>query len=669
MFVGSGTYGDLFGGLYSFDLLGNVRFRAAFSEPDAFYGAPVKGTAALGDVNGDWTLDATYGMHSVRSLRSLRATTGAQNLGRELFYWDDSIQGSPALADVNRDGVVEVIAGGDSSAGGPVDWAGGMVRAITGNGQSLWQNRVNDIVRGSIAVGDLTGDGNVEVVHGGGDYYHQSDGSRVFALTGSTGQRRWARNLNGTTNASPALADVNGDGRLDVVIGTFNSPARNLPGGSVYALDGASGANLPGFPVASGGGVVLGGITTADVNGDGGQDLFVPTGAFIAVISGKTGQTLFRLAEGDSVGFQNSAAVADIDGNGKLDVLAAGTHVNGAGVAYRWELPTTARLGAKGWPQFQKDSRRTGSWTSTTKDAKAMAFSRVAGVDAYDTAVRLSAGGTTGGTVYVAAPGSFAEGLTGGPAAAADHAPLLLVTRDQIPTVTLQRLQALAPNNIVVLGGTGAIGDGVLAQLDGLAANGAIRLSGPDAESTSAAISAHAFAPGVPVAYVALGSSFPEVEAAAAAGAYRGGPVLLVKSTSVPTSVAAELDRLNPQSIVVVGGTNFVSDGVRQALAAYSPSVTRIAANDRFATAAALSKATYPSGGPRPYIVSGQQFPDALAAGPAPGRNGAPVLIVPSACMPNAVRTELDRLGATGLTFVGGPTLLSGSVASLSPCS
>lgn len=55
------------------------------------------------------------------------------------------------------------------------------------------------------------------------------------------------------TNSSPALADVDGDGRLHVAIGTFDSGTLEKRGGSVYALRGTDGGDLAGFPQASGG--------------------------------------------------------------------------------------------------------------------------------------------------------------------------------------------------------------------------------------------------------------------------------------------------------------------------------------------------------------------------------------------------------------------------------
>ena len=95
------------------------------------------------------------------------------------------------------------------------------------------------------------------------------------------------------------------------------------------------------------------------------------------------------------------------------------------------------------------------------------------------------------------------------------------------------------------------------------------RLAGTDRYGTAVAISKASFAPGVPVAYIATGASFPDALAGAAVAGHVGGPILLVPGTSIPAAVAAELTRLKPAKIVVLGGTSVVSDGVKAALAAY----------------------------------------------------------------------------------------------------
>lgn len=668
IFVGSGIDGERTGALYSFTDDGRVRFRAALPDPDFPNGAAVRSTPALGDINRDGVVDATVGSLGVRSLWSFRGTDGASLTGRELFYWDDTIFSSPALADVNGDGATDVVVGGDSSPGPPIDHRGGMVRAIAGDGHQLWEFLTDDIIRSSPAIGDIDGDGKPEVVFGAGDFWHGSDATAVFALDAATGALKWRRETDGVTDSSPALADINGDGTLDVAIGTFDSAALGKSGGTVFALKGTDGSDLPGFPQASGGGAILGGITTADVDGDGAQDLFVPTGAYIAVFSGKSGAKLFNLAEGKGVAFQNSPAIADVDGNGRLDVIGAGTRTDGTGVVYRWELPAGARLGALGWHQFRKDGRRTGSWTMGVPDAGTFPYSRVAGADRFATAVALSTGASSGGTVYVATGASFADALAGGPAAAAKKAPVLLVSRDEVPPSTRQRLVDLKPKQIVVLGGPAAVSDAVLAELDGLASGGASRVAGADRFATAAAISAATFQPLGPVAYIATGASFPDALAGAAAGAEQGGPVLLVERDAIPSATSNELRRLVPRAIVILGGTGAVSAAVENELKTYSLQVTRAAGADRYASAVAVSKATFPTGAPVAYVATGLNFPDALAGGPVAAAAGAPLLLVPGACLPASVTAELERLGATKIVLLGGNGAVRGTIAARNPC-
>ena len=114
------------------------------------------------------------------------------------------------------------------------------------------------------------------------------------------------------------------------------------------------------------------------------------------------------------------------------------------------------------------------------------------------------------------------------------------------------------------------------------------------------------------VVYIATGENFPDALGAAATAALGLGPVLLVQQNAVPAPTLAELNRLQPPSIVIVGGTAVISAGVQATLEGlgWSPEVTRIAGANRYDTAAALSFATFPTSGRYPLAVhaGGEQF-------------------------------------------------------------
>lgn len=358
--IGVGTDDAPGGGVYSFAPDGAVRWRYAAADR-VFTNPSIHSTPAIGDITGDGRPEASFGALGLESIHAV--DPNGVRVGGFPFYWDDTVFSSAALVDVDGNGVDDIVIGGDSSAGAPVDHRGGMVRAIDGSGRPLWEHRVDDIVRGAPSVGDIDGDGRPDIVFGGGDHWGGADSTKVYALE-LDGRLKagWPQSTDGVTNASPTLADLDGDGRLDVAIGTFDSRHGRGAGGSVFAWNG-TGGRLPGFPRASGGGVVLAQLVTADLDGDGGQDLLVPTGGAVFAYSGKTGARLFSLAEGTGTGFQSSPLIADVDGNGLLDVVLAGFR-GGSGVVLRYELGPQAGAGRLAWPQFRRDSRRTGTIVS-----------------------------------------------------------------------------------------------------------------------------------------------------------------------------------------------------------------------------------------------------------------------------------------------------------------
>ena len=191
-----------------------------------------------------------------------------------------------------------------------------------------------------------------------------------------------------------------------------------------------------------------------------------------------------------------------------------------------------------------------------------------------------------------------------------------------------------------------------------------VRIAGANRYETAAAISRAHFAVNPPVAYVATGRNFPDALAAGPVAGLQGGPVLLTDPNSLPAATAAELDRLRPQRIVVLGGTGAVSDAVAAALQPYTAQpVGRLAGADRYATAAAISSASFGPGVPAAFVATGRTFPDALTAGPAAIKLGGPVLLTEPNALPQATRDELTRLRPQAIFLLGGEGAVTEAVA------
>ncbi|MEO8511119.1 MAG: cell wall-binding repeat-containing protein [Chloroflexota bacterium] len=191
------------------------------------------------------------------------------------------------------------------------------------------------------------------------------------------------------------------------------------------------------------------------------------------------------------------------------------------------------------------------------------------------------------------------------------------------------------------------------------------RIAGADRYATAALTSQRNFSPSGPVAYVATGANFPDALAAGAAAAKHGAPVLLVTSSGIPAATAAELTRLRPTRIVVVGASGVVGDGVAGALAGYATSgeVERIGGADRYATAAAVSARTFDPQVPVVSIATGVNFPDALAGVSPTAMQDGPILLVSPAGIPAATAAELARLQPGKILIFGSTGVVSETIA------
>ncbi|MEM9610728.1 MAG: FG-GAP-like repeat-containing protein [Actinomycetota bacterium] len=387
--AGSTWVADQNGGIMMFDHDGTMRWR--YLPEDIFrvwgmipaadgYSEGVFSTAAIGDVDGDGSDDIVFGGWDLH----IHALDKDGNPLAGFPLWqDDTVWSSPALVDANGDGDMEILIGGDSAIGGVEDWTGGVLRMLDhSNGEltELWKQRPNEVVHGSPAVGDINGDGRLEVLVTTGEFYSacsglpvgqkpecgpdpidhdtQNDDRKIFAwhLDDGSTVPGWPVELPATVVASPVLGDMDADGKAEVV-----TAARD---GKVHVVDGDGqilwSVDLPRRNFDQTTDVVAPESTNvtpvlADVTGDNKNDIIVPNAFGLHVIDGATQE---HTMESIFISAEASAAVFDHGGQRYLVVPQFNQPLNTT-------LLTVYKVAGAGkaadWPVWRRSQDRTGT--------------------------------------------------------------------------------------------------------------------------------------------------------------------------------------------------------------------------------------------------------------------------------------------------------------------
>jgi outer membrane protein assembly factor BamB len=153
------------------------------------------------------------------------------------------------------------------------------------------------------AIADVDGDGQTEVVIGSFD-------GKVYCLRGSEGFQKWAFTSGAPAYSSPAVADCDGDGQAEIVVGSNDY--------KVYCLRGTDGAQKWAFAT---GGAVWSSPAVADCDGDGRMEVVVGSRNDYKVycLRGSDGTQKWAFTTGGFV--YSSPAIADVDGDGQVEIV------------------------------------------------------------------------------------------------------------------------------------------------------------------------------------------------------------------------------------------------------------------------------------------------------------------------------------------------------------
>ena len=353
VFVGTGNafYPDA-GGYRSYSASGSLLWQQRATDPPSDY-SPAAGVQASLTVapmqGGTGVFAATLGQES----EALAAGDGRPLTGWP-FFTADSTFSTAAAADLYGTGQTDLVVGGASTAGGAYGQTypqGGHLRILNSEGGLICHYDTDQEIDSSPAVGAILAGGATGIVTGTGSYFAGASDTDTVQAFDTDCHRVWSTRLDGITASSPALAEVLGNGALQVVEGTDYGS-----GGSVWVLDAATGQPVWHTTVS---GRVLGSVVTADLTGGGYQDLIVPTTFGTDVLDGRSGALITVLSAG---GFQNAPLVTD-DPNGEAGITIAGYNGDNDGIVYHYEVTGSngaAAVGAGSWPMFHHDPQLSG---------------------------------------------------------------------------------------------------------------------------------------------------------------------------------------------------------------------------------------------------------------------------------------------------------------------
>ena len=164
---------------------------------------------------------------------------------------------------------------------------------------------------------------------------------------------------------------------------------------------------------------------------------------------------------------------------------------------------------------------------------------------------------------------------------------------------------------------------------------------------------------------------FPDSMTASVLAKLKDAPILLNPTDKLDNRVSEEIKRLGVEEVIIVGGRDSISEGVREELKAFDTDkyVERLSGPDRYGTSEMVARRVVAMTGKKyiAVVASGQVFPDALSVGTFASRESYPILLVKKDLIPERIERAINDLDINRTYIAGGLNTISKSTEAKLP--